>query len=108
MRAVFLSNSNDPRQTAATSQRSFQLRSFSGRPGPNTTGRSTAGIKRVFSQTRLRGWACMVRTGESDPELIDWNCVTTWPEVGEIRTGETPGVHNTELTNIEMLSPGLP
>ena len=37
----------------------------------------------------------MIRTGESDPELIDWNCVTTWPEVGEIRTGET-------LTNFRL------
>jgi hypothetical protein len=73
----------------AERQRSFRLRSFSGRPGPNTTGRGTAGIKRAFSQTRLRGWAYRTRTGESGGELPAWICVTTWPEVGASRAAET-------------------
>ena len=39
----------------------------------------------VIVKTRLRGWACRILTSESGPDLVDWNCVTTWSEVGHAR-----------------------
>jgi len=40
-------------------------------------------------ETGLRGWAYETRTAESDPELSDWNCVTTSPKVGASPAAET-------------------
>src|SRR5436190_14400648 len=40
-------------------------------------------------QTRLPGWACKIRTGESVRKLSDWNCVTTSPDVGASPAAET-------------------
>jgi hypothetical protein len=39
----------------------------------------------VIVKTRLRGWACRIRTGESVGELSDWNSVVTLPEVVQAR-----------------------
>ena len=43
----------------------------------------------VIVKTRLRGWACRIRTSESVRELPNWNCVTTSPEVGASPAAET-------------------
>jgi hypothetical protein len=44
---------------------------------------------RTRAETRLRGWAYRIRTGESARELSDWNFVATSPEVGASLAAET-------------------
>jgi hypothetical protein len=41
-----------------------------------------AGSPNQPAETRLRGWAFRIRTGESVRALSDWNSVTTSPKVG--------------------------
>jgi len=50
---------------------------------------NAAGSPKPSAETRLRGWACKIRTGESVLALPDWNYVTIRPEVGAIRAAET-------------------
>src|SRR4029077_9322300 len=53
--------------------------------GPVTRLKTCFEIKRNY-----RGaWLGRIRTGESGREPPDWNCVTTWPEVGASRAAET-------------------
>jgi hypothetical protein len=44
---------------------------------------------RAVTEARLPGWVYRIRTGESVRELPDWNCVTTWAEVGASWAAET-------------------
>jgi hypothetical protein len=41
------------------------------------------------TETRLPGWACKTRTGESVRELSDWNSVATSPQLGASGAAET-------------------